>query len=102
MGLPAFSAWVHAGEREPISLTKEKVKWVLPPGVHGSEEAASDSDAEHEDGEHARPSRRPACKRIRKPLASPGPDDGTRPHKAARLQVPETDFLTYAECNNSP
>ena len=34
----------HAGEREPIVLGKEKVKWVLPPGVRAAEDVASDSD----------------------------------------------------------
>ena len=63
---------MHAGEREPISLSKEKVKWVLPPGVHASEEAASDSEMEDEgEGGHKHPRRG----RGRKHDTSPGPDD---------------------------
>ena len=49
-----------AGEEEEVSLTKEKVKWLMPPGVRGT--AASESDdyeegssgeEEEEDGEEA-------------------------------------------------
>ena len=82
------------GEREPISLSKEKVKWVLPPGVHASEEAASESESEAEEGEGANAGRphhgpgRPGTRgRCRKHGISPGPDDGLRPRKTMRMEV---------------
>ena len=34
-----------------MSLTTEKVKWILPPGVRGSAEAISDSGEENEDSD---------------------------------------------------
>ena len=37
---------INVGEREPILLAKEKVKWVLPPGVRATEDVVSDSDGE--------------------------------------------------------
>ena len=94
VGVPAAGLLVvpkaccRAGEREPISLSKEKVKSVLSPRLLASEEAASESQAEQEEGEGTRLHARPATRgRVRKHDSSPGPEDGMRPHKLARLEV---------------
>lgn len=73
------------GEREPISLSKEKIKWVLPPGVHASEEAASASDSEaDEDGRTHHPGRGAGRGRGRKHDFHSNDD---RPRKLARSEV---------------
>ena len=50
----AEQAHSTAGEEEEVSLTKEKVKWLMPPGVRGtavseSEDYAGDSSDEEEE-----------------------------------------------------
>lgn len=37
-----LTAYICPGEEEEVSLTKEKVKWLMPPGVRGT--AVSESD----------------------------------------------------------
>ena len=54
------NAWrTGAGEEEMVSLTTEKVKWLLPPGVRGSadssDESEEDSEEESSDEEEERP-----------------------------------------------
>ena len=61
VGIPirkSEQSYYSAGEEEEVSLTKEKVKWLMPPGVRGtavseSEDYAGDSSEEEEDEEEA-------------------------------------------------
>ncbi|KAK9916747.1 hypothetical protein WJX75_006528 [Coccomyxa subellipsoidea] len=57
------------GEEEMVSLTTEKVKWLLPPGVRGSadssDESEEDSEEESSDEEEERPRRRSSRRRGR-------------------------------------
>ncbi|CAL8467270.1 g6807 [Coccomyxa elongata] len=82
------------GEEEMVSLTTEKVKWMLPPGVRGSADSSDESEVDSdfdssEEEEEERPRRRSSRRRGRG-RAGPGSRRvGRRPQRSPSYEPSE-------------
>ncbi len=78
---------IGAGEEEMVSLTTEKVKWLLPPGVRGtadsSDEDSEDSEEDSSEEEEEERPRRRSSRRRGRARAGPGKRRvGRRPQRS--------------------